>query len=77
MSWRWIFRWYDCWIGVFLDRQKRRLYVFPVPMVGVEIQLPTGKRCPRRMSMAPWMYTAQCDLIEGHAGSCVFEGGEL
>ncbi len=72
--WRLIFRWYDFWVGAFFDRKKRKVYVFPVPVIGVEIQLPTGKRCSQRMSMAPWMYTAQCDLTEGHRGLHVYEG---
>lgn len=37
-----MFAWYDMWVGAFWDRQKRRLYVFPVPMFGIVIQLPGG-----------------------------------
>lgn len=33
-----IFAWYDMWVGAFWDSQKRRLYIFPVPMFGVVIQ---------------------------------------
>ncbi len=33
-----IFAWYDLWVGVFWDKAKRRLYVLPVPMLGVVIQ---------------------------------------
>lgn len=33
-----IFAWYDLWVGAFWDRQKRRLYLFPVPCFGVVIQ---------------------------------------
>lgn len=39
LSVRPIFAWYDLWIGVFIDKPKRRIYVFPLPCLGVVIQL--------------------------------------
>lgn len=33
-----IFRWYDFWVGIYVDRPGRALYVFPVPMFGLKIQ---------------------------------------
>lgn len=31
--------WYDIWVGMFVDTAKRRIYIFPVPCVGVVIEL--------------------------------------
>ena len=35
MKARFIFAWYDLWVGIFFDRTKRRLYVLPVPCCGI------------------------------------------
>jgi hypothetical protein len=37
MSIRPIFAWYDLWVGVFIDRAKHRVYVFPLPCIGIVI----------------------------------------
>ena len=34
-----IFAWYDFWVGVFYDQNKRFIYIFPVPMFGIIIKL--------------------------------------
>lgn len=31
------FRWYDLWIGVYVDVPNRTIYVCPLPMIGVKI----------------------------------------
>lgn len=37
MTIRPIFAWYDMWVGVFVDRPKRRAYLFPIPCIGIVI----------------------------------------
>lgn len=31
--------WYDAWIGVYYDRAKHRLYIFPLPCIGLRVDL--------------------------------------
>jgi len=33
------FAWYDLWIGAYFDRADRQLYICPIPMLGVKIDL--------------------------------------
>ena len=30
-----IFAWYDFWVGFFWDRRDKRLFILPIPMVGL------------------------------------------
>lgn len=39
-----IFAWYDFWIGIFYDKKKNWVYIFPVPMFGIIIKLPEKQR---------------------------------
>lgn len=34
MTVRFVFAWYDLWVGVYVDRANRRVYVLPIPCVG-------------------------------------------
>ena len=34
-----IFAWYDFWIGAYYDQTKSRLYLFPVPCLGLWIEM--------------------------------------
>lgn len=40
---RFLFRWYDFWIGWYWDSAKRRLYVLPIPCFGTVIEFPPKK----------------------------------
>lgn len=33
-----LFAWYDMWIGIFWDRSRRRLYILPLPCIGVVVE---------------------------------------
>lgn len=37
MKFKLVFAWYDFWIGVFVDREKKCIYIFPIPCVGIRI----------------------------------------
>lgn len=40
-----IFAWYDFWVGAYWDRSRRRLYILPIPTVGIVIDFdPKPKR---------------------------------
>lgn len=34
------FRWYDIWVGLFIDTKKRTLYLGYFPMLGIKVELP-------------------------------------
>lgn len=40
MGIRFIFAWYDLWVGLYWSAEKRRLYVLPIPMLGFYLQFP-------------------------------------
>lgn len=37
MSVRFFFRWYDLWVGAYLDVENKAIYICPVPTLGVRI----------------------------------------
>jgi len=34
-----IFAWYDLWVGAYWDATNRRLYLLPIPTIGIVIDL--------------------------------------
>jgi hypothetical protein len=62
MKFKFLFAWYDLWIGFFWDSAKRRLYFFPVPCLGCWVQLPPRVvkccDCSNPIHGEPFFYTA-------------------
>lgn len=40
MTIRPLFAWYDLWVGAFWGRKARRLYILPLPCIGIVISFP-------------------------------------
>lgn len=38
-----IFAWYDLWVGAYWDSAKRRLFILPIPMIGIVIEFQRRK----------------------------------
>ena len=32
-----VLAWYDFWVGVYVDRDKRTIYILPAPCIGVRV----------------------------------------
>jgi len=39
MKIKFLFAWYDFWVGLFYDAKKSILYIFPIPTIGVVINI--------------------------------------
>ena len=40
-----MFAWYDFWVGLFWDKKKKVLYIFPLPTLGVKITVLWWSNC--------------------------------
>ncbi len=67
VSVRLFFAWWDAWVGAYWDRRQRRLYICPIPMLGVVVQFRRPKRkrqCRRCAHLTAWHQ--QPRLCEAH-----------
>ena len=37
MKLNFFFRWFDIWMGLYIDRKNKAVYICPVPMLGIKI----------------------------------------
>ena len=49
---RLVMAWYDFWIGLYWDGSKRRLYVLPVPCLGLRIDFRPKPTFPKKAAEA-------------------------
>lgn len=68
MKIKFLFAWYDLWIGFFFDRKNRKLYILPFPMIGIVIDFPLIVKCRGCGSVLkktnPFWWCIDCSLNE-------------
>ena len=40
------FKWYDLWIGLYIDIKGKAVYICPIPMFGIKIEYQRRKKFP-------------------------------
>lgn len=67
MKIRFLFAWYDAWVGLYWDRKARRLYFLPLPFVGLvfEFRRPAKAATLSIKVDATEAVAAMRELVEG------------
>jgi hypothetical protein len=69
---KFLFAWYDLWVGAFWDRKSRKLYILPLPCVGVVIWFP--KKCSKCGNVEVFEQQTGCMLFDQRK-DCPMEPG--
>jgi hypothetical protein len=64
------FRWFDLWIGAYVDVPNRTLYVCPVPMLGLKIKL--SERPFRPGDRVIWVETDERFTVKRVEGGAIW-----
>ena len=73
MSIRFVFAWYDFWVGLYWDRRNRTLYFLPVPMFGLEISFPPRHVRRDSMPVRQSLSDRLDDICRKHHGATPYE----
>ena len=66
---KFVFAWYDIWIGLFIDKPKRRIYIFPFPCFGLMVEW-KSKPAMNQMVLrfGQWICKCNCHRLVGPNG---------
>lgn len=75
---KFLFAWYDLWVGVFIDRAKWAVYVFPIPTLGICIGLlPDGYSIERvKYNSEPYKWILRRGEVPAYPGAMFKTWGE-
>lgn len=68
-----LFKWFDLWIGIFIDKPTRAVYICLLPMLPVKIWITEHKPCPQCKSFMHkiaintgdgWVLEWECDQCD-------------
>lgn len=68
------FRWYDLWVGVFIDRESRAVFICPLPCVVVKLSWGNEQR---EMSNPELRILSQLQIAEGQGYKAGLSADEL